>query len=259
MVWLRLGPLDVVCQLWSEVHFCFVSLQVTLSMWRQYKVAKSVGLTQHRSNRIEHLKDIRLLKMLSSSPHIVQLIGYCGTSSLVTEYHRIGNLDDIHVTLRAKVPRLDAFHTRVKIAESFLRCLKFLHEFKPRPLIVCDSCSLDGYLKQFLVTNTLEVVLTDLDSVELASRSRTTCRCHYGRFRPPEEIHPNGTIVSEKRDIWRAARVIWFILGCGFNQSSSVDLQNIYRMCTQTEAVDRPDAATVLTLFQKFAHALGYY
>lgn len=234
---------------------------MTVAKWRDYEVAKSVRQSKLAFNWDKNIdRDIRMLKALSYSPHIVQLIGHCGNASLVTEYHPLGNLLDMHSTIRDKLAHVGSLGTTIKIALSYLECMTFLHELKPRPLLICDSCTLIGFLKQFLITKSLQVVFADLDSVVPAKKNGNTCRCKYGNLRSPEEIIPNGSFVTEKRDIWRTADVIRAILGSyDYDQSASVDLQHIYELCRLPQPADRPDMGTILRLFRQFARKLNYY
>ncbi|KAG1713897.1 Protein O-mannose kinase [Nymphon striatum] len=229
--------------------------------WKNYDMARSVRVTKDDEVRPvtdkTFTKNIQMLLQLSPSPFVVQLIGLCGDSELLTEYHPLQTIGNINIMLRAKLRSYNNIKTRMLIAINFVKTIRFLHNHLDGPFILCDSCSLHTYLKQFLVTSDFHVVLADLDSLKKFNyNDKSNCRCKRGDIHAPEEENKSRMPRTLKRDVWRIPFIVNYIFGTNNTLSISSELYKLHKQCWSKDPEERPSTDSVIQIYETFYSSL---
>ncbi|CAK9300341.1 unnamed protein product [Gordionus sp. m RMFG-2023] len=172
---------------------------------------------------------IKSLMAMQPSPHITQYIGHC-RNFLLTEFHPLGDLGKLNIILSQSLSHLDTLLTRFQICLDYATILSFLTD--PEKMsggvrIMCDTSSLKKLLGQYLLTNSLRIILNDVESLPFINyaKGHNTTKCgkkpKVGLFSAPEQRWPIGLsykksrqiLYDEKADIWKLPDVCNYILG----------------------------------------------
>ncbi|KAK7069453.1 hypothetical protein SK128_005701, partial [Halocaridina rubra] len=223
-------------------------------------------LAYNAVNNDDYVKDFRmgleLLKELSPSEYIVQLVGFCSSSNVfLTEFYPLGNALNIHSVLRA---RKEDTHLKVKfhLCISYVKILDFLHDGSDGKRVMCDTSTLDKTLEQYLITSSLELVLNDLDALPIVGIDGIVCghKELYGKFVSPEQKWPYSGLAfkneqmvpyDEKSDIWKIPSVCNYFLGEDeAAKAFRYHIHPIHSKCRRKRPVDRPSAIEVLKFYE---------
>ena len=181
---------------------------------------------------------------------------------MVTAYHPRGSADRLEEIL--KKPHLqihNSLETRLRLCVDYVRILEFLHNSPLGIRVMCDSNDIEKTLSQYLVTDTFNLVVADLDALpEVNHEEGQLIKCGhrelFGSFVAPEQLWPFAPVpfnndqmqgYDEKIDIWRIPNVIDKLLG-RVKGSNFVrrQLLNIHERCKMRDPQLRPSATSVL-------------
>ncbi|CAK9301089.1 unnamed protein product [Gordionus sp. m RMFG-2023] len=234
---------------------------------------KTMALVANRGNptflKSYFNRGLKNLIEMQPSPHVTQYIGHC-RNYLLTEFHPLGNLGNLDQILSDTLPHLNTLYTRFRICVDYATILSFLAD--PEKMsggvrIMCDTSSLSKLLRQYLLTNSLRVILNDVESLPLIDYAKgeknTKCgkKPKVGLFSAPEQRWPEGGVnhshssqllYDEKVDIWKLPDVCNYILG---NSSGSRLFKRYLRdkvhlQCKNDDPKLRPSAIQVLRIYK---------
>lgn len=199
-------------------------------------------------------KTVSLLASIESAS-IVQLIGSCQSISMLTEFHTLGNLSQIHLAIAEKTDLVDDIRFRFLLCINFAKVMSNLHKNKGGAITLCDSRKVTRYLSQFLVTSSLNIVLNDIESLKYFSeKSNASCSSRNTKITAPEEVNGNSETITEKKDIYKIPFVTQYLLG---SHEMNPYLDSIHRRCKSKNASERPTAEEVLYEYKKVAKKIG--
>jgi Protein tyrosine and serine/threonine kinase len=190
------------------------------------KTMKAEHDYDHR-NFDRHRRDALAMERLTSSPHIVDIYGFCG-NTVLTQYIPKSlrsiiedDLDELGVEssnesgIQARdesYPTRKTQRGRIRLALEVAQGLKALHEVPGGPIVHADIDS-----RQFLITNDGVVKLNDFNRCRFMTHdkySRLPCPFRIptapGKSRSPEEYLFED--LDEKLDVYAAANVYYTIL-----------------------------------------------
>uniref|UniRef100_A0A8C6W927 Protein O-mannose kinase n=1 Tax=Nannospalax galili TaxID=1026970 RepID=A0A8C6W927_NANGA len=244
---------------------------VFLSEWNEHKVALSRLSSLEMKD--DFLHGLEMLKSLQSR-HIVTLVGYCeDDSTILTEYHPFGSLNNLEETLNlSKYQNVNSWQQRLQLAVEYVSILNYLHHSPVGTRVMCDSNDLPKTLSQYLLTSNFSIVANDLDALPLVNRnSQTFVKCGHrelhGDFVAPEQLWPYGKDApfqddlmpsyDEKIDIWKIPDVSSFLLGrVEGSDMVRFHLFDIHKACKSQAPAERPTAQDVLDAYQNILHSL---
>uniref|UniRef100_T1IIC7 Tyrosine-protein kinase catalytic domain-containing protein n=1 Tax=Strigamia maritima TaxID=126957 RepID=T1IIC7_STRMM len=237
--------------------------KVYLAKWSNYTVA--VLRLKDQQYRADFHSGLEALKLFSEERGVVQLIGFCDDShTIITEYHPLGNILNF-LRLLQHDDRFKSHNTtavRFSLCLNYAQALLFLHDHPKGTRIMCDSSQLGKVLHQYLITNSLELILSDLDAVPLLeSDSKLVCgnRILNGDLLAPEQ---QWTLESdefsadklnrydEKTDIWKIPDVCNYILA-DHNDIIGYHLFDIHNKCKDQRPEKRPTANQVVDVYKQ--------
>jgi len=166
------------------------------------------------SNFHRHRYDALVMERLTSSPHVVDIYGFCG-NSVLTEF--IGTpLDKVTESRNWDNPLARLHMTkmgRLRLALDVAKGLQALHEVPGGPVIHADI-----FPGQFLVTPAGQVKINDFNRCRIMGRYKKTGKpCDFdidwasGRMRSPEE-YALSLYQNEKIDVFSMGNVLYNIL-----------------------------------------------
>jgi len=177
---------------------------VFLAKWRDYPVILSTLTSKEFEEDFRH--NI-LMHQLLDGPYTVRMFGSCN-DSIVTEYHPRGNIMFAMASLN------DTLEFRFPLCLQYLKILRFLHSHER---VMCDSNSLPKILEQFLVSNSGQLLLNDMDALPRKEKGVVRCgkKMLDGEFVAPEQRLEAGYRkgYDEKTDMFKAPHVCDYILG----------------------------------------------
>lgn len=220
----------------------------------------------NNNNKPDFDHGLAMLEMYNPSKFVVQLIGTCKKASMfATEYHELGNATNILSVIKKRYGNQNIV-VRLKLCINYARILEFLHDGPAGTRVMCDSNDLKKLLSQLLITDTVELVLNDLDALPLVNKDAgTKIKCGsrelFGDFVAPEQKWPfSGAFkdaampgYDEKTDIWKAAEVFKYFV-------SDIDVKfewvryrlfNLIKSCKNPDPNLRPSAKYLVTVLEK--------
>ena len=226
------------------------------SVWRgQHEVA--VATLAEPALRDDFVHGLRMLRALSPSEHVVQLVGHCG-DVIVTEFHRRGDA----AAAAAEEARAAGAGRALALCRSYAAALAFLHESPAGRRVMCDSNELSKTLEQWLVADDGRLVVADLDALPDASAGPVLCgrRRIEGAFLAPEQRWRQGREppgYDEKTDVWKLAAVCeHFLSAARDGEYLRLELHAIHRRCRSVPARLRPSAAEVVAEYDRVLQEL---
>ncbi|XP_064423242.1 protein O-mannose kinase [Latimeria chalumnae] len=243
--------------------------QVFLSEWKGYKVALSKLTVPELKDYFFH--GLEMLKSLQSK-FVIMLLGYCIEDFIIlTEYHPLGFLANIHAVLNLlKYKSFNTWQTQFHLVIEYVEII-YLHDSPLGTRVMCDSNDLDKVLSQYLLTSDFHVVVNDLDALPVVDKAaRVLVKCGHwklhGEFVAPEQRWPFGDDVSfsdelmppyDETDVWKIPEVTDFALG-DVEGSDLVrfHLFDIHRDCKKESSAARPSAKTVLKTYREVLASL---
>ncbi|XP_077992084.1 protein O-mannose kinase-like [Glandiceps talaboti] len=202
-----------------------------------------------------------MIKSFASSVHVVQLIGQCDGSAIL-EYHPLQSLDYLNEILtQDKYKQFDTIIFRFQLSINYVKIIHFLHTSPLGVCVMCDSNDITKTLSQFLVTEDLTLIVSDLDALPQVDTERgNLIKCGhkqlYGDFVAPEQLWPYDDRVfddndmpgyDEKTDIWKIPNAVNFILGdVTGSDIMRFHLFRIHRQCKERDPALRPTAEEIL-------------
>lgn len=228
---------------------------------------KNQDIILAKPRTIEFIEDfqenLKNLEAYSPNEHLVQLVGHCNGTVVLTEYHKFGSaLNFKQVITEESIANFDNVSVRIRLCRDYASILNFLHHKDPQgPRVMCDSSSLEKTLTQYLLTNDLGLVLADLDAIPFVGRG---VKCGHkelrGNFVAPEQKWPfpnlpfndmQMPLYDEKSDIWKVPDVCdWFL---GPSREADIvryRLYHIHNSCKSLDTSLRPSAADLLKEYQ---------
>ncbi|KAK9497673.1 hypothetical protein O3M35_004358 [Rhynocoris fuscipes] len=218
------------------------------SNWRGNIV--SVSILKHKKYLYDFNAGLNMLKLLNSNSFIVQLVGFCHELNIiVTEYHRFNNAINLKYLIKDSLSAL-------KLCLNYAQILDYLHNNKLGTLVNCDSNTLHKLLSQLLITNDLNIVLADLDSIEIVKNSTVTCGSNSlqsnnnidNLFMPPEQI--NYGIFNDKSEIWKVPDVCQYFINSSNDDLLKYLLFDVHKLCKSDIADRRPSAQTLINKYR---------
>ena len=247
---------------------CLPTFQVYIGRWRGMKVAHASLRKRIYINDI--LDGTKRLQAMQPCELVVRLLGVCldtNTSVIITEYHELGSADNINnILLQENVSNKNTLRTRFQLCLDYARILSFLHSSPVGTRIMCDSNSPLKALSQFLITNDLRLVISDLDALPLVDSAKGILgKCGnqqlYGDFVAPEQLwpFPNKTFrdedmppYDEKTDIWKVPNITDTLLGhIDHSDIIRFHLFKIHRRCKESDPTLRPTAQEIYKVYQE--------
>eukprot|EP00041_Stephanoeca_diplocostata_P008702 m.128722 g.128722 ORF g.128722 m.128722 type:complete len:424 (-) comp17441_c0_seq1:572-1843(-) len=270
--------------------------------WGPIDVAVASGKSHVRE---DFFSGVHTLKELSStmSPFVVPLIGFCPDRlEMVVPWYPMGAAHNFDAVLRKEMRDIygaQDYHTsaaaqemifslRLQAVEDYLTILAALHGYGTRatPRVLCD-CK-EGPVKllsQFLVTNTLRLVLNDVDAApavspacRIKSTGRPGVKCGHRQFSgsdfvAPEQLWPwadrafaddDMPCYDEKVDVYKIPETIQYLLGSEFlaslSPASRIVFQRLFdgmvQDCKMHNPAARPSAYQVLANFSSVTRHL---
>ncbi|XP_076819449.1 protein O-mannose kinase-like [Clavelina lepadiformis] len=198
--------------------------QVHLVQWKGHKFAMVMPKSLSRKGSIYRSR-IAAETLASFQPHreIIQLTGLCkegnNTIFLTESCNKYGTPTDLlnspnYVKLSAK--------KRMRLIIDIIKIYVFLHHEIDEPRVNCDTHEAKQALGQFLVTDDMRVVLSDVDELPIDNpaknkiatcRNEPKCRLSDAKFMPPEEQYNEEECpedlsqrqheVTIKADVWK--------------------------------------------------------
>ncbi|GAB1604317.1 protein O-mannose kinase-like [Argonauta hians] len=249
-------------------HKIAASLTKTVykALWQNHTI-----ILNEAAGENEYLEDFQHgLAMITSfqpHPHIIQLVGHCGSRQYFTEYHPLTSADHLISRLQSKEYALyDTTQVRYQLCMDYANILTYLHSSPQGTRVMCDSNDLDKTLSQFLVRSDLRLVLNDLDALPEVQWSRKQLvKCGHreiiGDFVAPEQLwpYPERQFVDddmppydEKSDIWKIPSVCSHFLGSASDVAMlKLHLLHIHSRCQEEEPSLRPTAREVALEYQR--------
>ena len=235
--------------------------QVYRTQWGQNIVAYNV------INNKKYIQDfhdgLQNLKEFGPSECIVQLIGFCTERNVfITEFHHLGNVLNSYSSLSEKLDLEDKFLFCIK----YVKILTFLHDSPIGKRVMCDSSTLNKTLEQYLLTNSLNLVLNDVDALPEVSEEGIVCghKELHGPFVAPEQKWPYAgekfqrrkmIPYDEKSDIWKIADVCNYFIGSDeMAKAFRYQLHPIHQKCRHKNPDLRPSATQVLEYYKSVFH-----
>lgn len=233
---------------------------VCRALWMNHNVTY-ISL-RNKMYRYDYYAGLHNMKMLSSSSHVVQLLGFCEAMDvIISEYHEYNNA--LHI---------DEFRERLSLKESFKFCysyaiiIDFLHNSPIGILVNCDSNDLPKLLSQLLITTEFNLILGDLDALpEVGVNKSIICgpREIKSSFAAPEQLWnkpgPFDTRLmkgyTEKSDIWKVPDVCHFFLKNSY-EFLQYRLFEIHSQCKSLNPFMRPTATTLMRVYYKILISL---
>jgi len=232
-------------------------MQVSLCEWNGYNVTLNEPITDIYIEDFQH--GLKVLQMLQGHPKVTQILGICG-DSYVTQYFPLQSADNMMDIITHNISKIyDNVARRFGLCLDYVEILKYLHTHNAGTLVMCDSSDLNKTLQQYLVRESLKLLLNDVDSVAKTINGDDV-KCGHrelvGEFVAPEQLWPYHEEefsdarmpgYDEKTDIWKIPDVCNYFLGIN---SDSVKLKlmliNIHALCKFEDPKDRPTAAEIL-------------
>ncbi|XP_078699608.1 protein O-mannose kinase-like [Branchiostoma floridae x Branchiostoma belcheri] len=243
--------------------------KVYKATWRNHTVAYSKLKMPAPDKLVYFLRNIEMLKTLQH-PSVLQYVGSCNIT-LLTEFYQLGSANFIEYILKTKYSKFNNVRTRFNMALSYLEAIHFLHNSPLGTRVMCDSTTLYKTLTQFLITQDLKLVLSDLDWIpEVNHKANLFIKCRKGRtwsdFVAPEELWPfkNETYdysrmpsYDEKSDIWKIPGVVDNLLGnvTGSDVVRS-HLFKVHQQCYNREPRQRPTTKVLLEEYNRVKNML---
>ncbi|KAF0314103.1 Protein O-mannose kinase [Amphibalanus amphitrite] len=228
-------------------------------LWRGHQVA--LAALAEPSLRADFHHGLQMLRSLSPSEHVVQLVGFCG-DVIVTEFHRRGDAsaaaDLVRTAGGAAAARL-----ALRLCRSYAAALAFLHNSPVGRRVMCDSNDLQKTLQQWLLTADGRLVAADLDALPDASAGPVRCgrRPIEGEFAAPEQRWRHGREppgYDEKTDVWKLAAVCeHFLSAAPDGEYLKLELHGIHKRCRSVPARLRPSAADMVEEYDRVVHGFS--
>ncbi|KAK0060246.1 protein O-mannose kinase [Biomphalaria pfeifferi] len=241
--------------------------------WHQYPVAVNVLDLTHYSEDLMY--GLEMLKLLSSQPKIIQLVGWCvdngSLAVVITEKHSLGSADNVASVLEHHFPQQNTLATRFRLCFEFVFILHILHSQPGGPYVMCDTNDPMKTLSQFLLTDNLTMVLNDVDALPQVRRSSGhLIKCGKvelsGPYVAPEQLWPFDEIpfidammpsYDEKVDIWKIPDVCNVLIGDAYGAGAlKLHLFNIHSQCRELEPSKRPTAEKILQVYNSIKRIL---
>lgn len=237
--------------------------QVYQSTWNNQTVA---FVYINNQNFVDDFRTgLELLKAITPSKFIVQLIGFCSKADVyITEYYPLGNCMNIQKVFSER--NITSLKKRFQLCVDYVGILDFLHNSPLGTRVMCDSNTLNKTLEQYLITSPLSLVLNDIDAVPEVRREGIVCghKEITGSFVAPEQKWPFGNeeyeerrmpTYDEKIDVWKIPAVCNYFLG----KSEAAKLfryhvYQIHRRCREKLPQKRPSAREVLKFYVNVLH-----
>ncbi|XP_015905810.1 protein O-mannose kinase [Parasteatoda tepidariorum] len=235
---------------------------VYLARWSNYEVVLSV--LSSKIYKEDFKQNLFMIKSLASHNQVVELIGFCN-NSIVTKYYRFGSALNANYHLRHSLRSFDNIKMRLNLCISYASVIEFLHSSPVGVRVMCDSNSLEKTLSQYLLTDSFEILVNDLDAtpeVQKNTNKGVICgnKLLSGTFVAPEQLWPFPNYeydpermisYDEKTDVWKIPDVCNWFLG----NSSSIDfikykLFTIHKQCKSVDPLQRPTASHVLEVYK---------
>lgn len=271
----------------SDIEQIKLKKMINSGMAKEIHLAKWNGNTlvysiPNRSNP-ERLTDFKhnqqMLEQLQSK-NVVQLVGQCD-DAILTEYHPTGTLGDL-----IESEEYERFNLidRIKLALRYVEIVSYLHDSPAGTRVMCDSNRVKGTVKQYLVTNTNDLVINDLDDLKLVEDGKMEGRvCSHAdylynrrdilieKFLAPEQYRFNATAITnlesysedelpslnEKIDIYKIPAITGYILGTVAGHTSVMEkMAPIHAMCLNRNPKLRPSAGVIHNAYLKLTSKL---
>lgn len=246
-------------ELFTEVHLVTEDIVLTYGPVRLTRLAKwgkklvSYSIPANMEAEEAFSAHLALLKALSASRNVAQLIGYCdmpGRKAFVTEYYRHGS------ALKANDVLRDNVADRLRLCVSYAEILKYVHHSPLGKMVlytVTDNNNVNWLLRQMMIASEpLRLVLNDFDNLRLAEELNSTVSSPTNWSPVPHLGEPRNLFdeEGEKRDIWMAPRVCNVFLR-DKDKLVKNHLQDIHKQCRDRDPVKRPDAVTLVKNYKE--------
>ena len=196
--------------------------KIYLVEWNNnYLIVSNLSQSKYQNDFTHNLQ---ALKQLSPNPLVIQLVGFCGTNSIITEFTPFGDATNLPSIL-TQINQNNNISIKLNLCINYVKILDFLHNSPIGTRVMCDTNTLDKTLSQYLVTPELNLVVNDLDALPQVIVGSKGIKCGsrqlFGSFVAPEQLwHKNDVPFDDnqmreydhKTDIWKIPEVCdWFL------------------------------------------------
>jgi glycoprotein-mannosyl O6-kinase len=235
--------------------------RIYLGKWKALPLVVSRLKDSQFSDDFGH--NLEMLTQFADSPYVVNMLGSCHKSTLLTEYHPLGDALNWPQVLEGASGDKKRPKQCLDMCISYVQVLRFLHNSPIGTRVMCDANSLEKLLSQFLITSDLRLVANDLDALpEVVGDRGVVCghRELEGDFVAPEQLWPHPGVpfneslmqgYDEKIDVWRIPDVCsWFLSKCPQTVSLMTQIEPIHKQCKERDPQKRPSASRVLSVYE---------
>lgn len=253
--------------------------EIHLAKWSGQNLVYSIPNKNNPERQSDFQHNKQMLQSLQSR-HVVQLVGICG-DAVMTEFHQNGTLGDL-----IESDKYDQYTLleRIRLAIRYVEILTYLHNSPAGTRVMCDSNRVKGTVKQYLITDSSDIVINDLDDLKLVENGNMEGRiCSHGEylynredilkenFLAPEQYLYNSTVIqniknyslndipslNEKIDIYKIPAITGYILGTVAGHTTVMEkMAPIHAACLNKNPKIRPSAAVIHQAYSKILSRL---
>lgn len=234
------------------------------AFWKDFTFALNIASREEYYPDYKHGKS--MITRLQPNPHVIQLIGACGTRYL-TEYHHLTSADKfLHYITSDKYKHHDSLELRYQLCMDYLHILDLLHNGSIGTRVLCDSNDLKKMLSQFLLRSDFRLIYNDMDALpEVNHTANRLIKCGHkeitGDFVAPEQLWPypekefsddEMPPYDEKTDIWKIPSIFNYFLDSRTDAASiKLHLFHIHLKCREENPKLRPTVREVITEYKQ--------